>query len=414
MTTLTRQICRSIGAFLMAIGVSACAGDGGAPVVASEMAAPPQSNVVFPRLAPGPHIGFIEGFDDLTPKSGEPNRDERASNLRQQAMASGMSIGRAQIDWGELETSPGVFDAQTLDALLAQAERGGVSVFVTLSTIDITTLSIPQDLMGADDLLADGLRLNDETVTARFENFLDWLIPKLASKNVWGLAIGNEVDAIVNDGLLSKDEVLGHLLEGARYVKQLDPNIAVTVTLTGDSNLNVPSFTNDLVSGLDFVSFNTYCLNSSDLTISTPAVWIDVLTRWRRTAGAKPYFIQELGCPVGYGDDGQGAPSRPPNGIGGSPQTQVEFFEYYLGELRSDDQFRAATIFQLYDWSPELAKRFGDSFRDAGDELAGDRLEEWLATVGLCRWADVSCRPAWTVVLEEMERIEAERNAQAG
>ena len=225
------------------------------------------------------------------------------------------------------------------------------------------------------------------------------------------MAIGNEVDAIVNDGVLPQREVLDHILEGAVHVKQLDPEVAVTSTLTGDSNLNLPTFTNELVAGLDMISFNTYCLNSSDLTVSSPGAWVDVLTRWRRTAGEKQFFVQELGCPVGYGDESQGAPSNLPNGIGGSTQLQSEFFAFYLQQLREDDQFRGATIFQLYDWSPELAKMFSNSIRVEENHLAADRLEEWLATVGLCRWSDVSCRPAWSVVLDEMALSEAVRGA---
>ncbi|MEM1144377.1 MAG: hypothetical protein AAGI88_17490 [Pseudomonadota bacterium] len=36
---------------------------------------------------------------------------------------------------------------------------------------------------------------------------------------------------------------------------------------------------------------------------------------------------------------------------------------------------------------------------EQGVQEAGDRLDEWLATVGLCRWADGTCRPAWDTFL---------------
>lgn len=367
----------------------------------------PAANPI-PRLAAGPHMGFIEGFDDLSQKPGEPDRATRVAMLRDEAISAGMTVGRAQVDWGELETAPGVFDADALDGALDRAESGDIAVFVTLSTIDTFELTLPADLMGNDNLLRDNLRLDGEVVANRFLAFLDWLTPRLAGRNVWGLAIGNEVDGIVFDHVLKEQEVLAHLLSGAERVNQLDPDMAVTVTLTGDANTNVRRFTNRLIAGLDIVSFNTYCLKS-DLTVSGPDEWARVLKRWRRTAGDKQIFIQELGCPVGYGDDGAGAPLRPGNGLSGSPDIQAEYIAYHMEQFAADDQLRAATVFQLFDWSPELAGIYTGMFIDAGEPLAGARLEEWLATVGLCRWADVTCRPAWGSFLDGLPLLEQAR-----
>ena len=75
----------------------------------------------------------------------------------------------------------------------------------------------------------------------------------------------------------------------------------------------------------------------------------------------------------------------------------------------SDPQLRAATMFQLYDWSPELAGLFGDSLRDEGAVLLGDRLEEWLATSGFLRWEDSFERPAWQTWLAQLQRVRAAR-----
>ena len=66
-------------------------------------------------------------------------------------------------------------------------------------------------------------------------------------------------------------------------------------------------------------------------------------------------------------------------------------------------------MFQLYDWSPELAGQFGDALRDQGFPTAGERLEEWLATSGFLRWEDSFERPAWQTWLAQLERVRAAR-----
>jgi hypothetical protein len=72
---------------------------------------------------------------------------------------------------------------------------------------------------------------------------------------------------------------------------------------------------------------------------------------------------------------------------------------------------RAATAFQLFDWSPELAAMFAQPLRAAGLPAFADRFEEWLATVGLRRWSDGSARPAWNAWLDQLERV---REARGG
>jgi len=157
----------------------------------------------------------------------------------------------------------------------------------------------------------------------------------------------------------------------------------------------------ELLDALDIATFN-HCYLDSFLQVTGPDRWATDVARMKDAAGELPIMIQELGCPTGYGDDGAGAPTRPANGLMGSPTIQLEYFEYFRNVFTDDPQFRAATVFQLYDWSPALARRFGDLVRAEGATLIGDRFEEWLATVGVCRWADGSCRPAWDAFLETL------------
>ncbi len=360
------------------------------------------------KLPEGPHLGMIAGFDDLRPHNGGLDRLARANDLFEVAIDAGMTIGRAQIDWRDLETAPGVYDSYELNEVLEYAGSDGLHIFVTFSSIDTDGLTLPDYLSEENTMPFEGHLLSDPEIETPFLAFLDWFIPELAKHNVWGLALGNEVDTPINDNLITQAEALAHLLAGAMRVRALDPALAVTVTLTGDANKRLPDFTDALLAGLDFVSFNTYCI-SDWLIVNQRNEWQNVMQRWKNTAGDKQIFIQELGCPTGYGGDISGPNAGRENGLGGSVEQQQEFFDFWLDVFVNDPQYRAATVFQLFDWSPELSRIYEEAFAAEGAALAGARLTEWLATVGMCRWSDTECRPAWDSFLTHLAAIKALR-----
>ena len=359
---------------------------------------PPPASFEIPRLPPGPHYGIIVGFDDLT--TGPFDRTANADRLLDEAALAGASISRIQVDWSELEPSPGVYDGIALDASLAGGSAREQSVYVTLSTLDTDGLTVPADLLNENGRFVAGLTAASPEVVQRFTDFLEWMVPRL-DESVWALSLGNEVDAPINDDFASPEDALVFFRAGIERVRSLDPDIAVSVTLTIGSPDTQPDFTRDLMSELTLSTFNHYCLDEV-IQVSAEDQWERDIALIKTASAGLPIMIQELGCPVGYGDDGMGAVPRPANGLGGDPDIQAAYFAFFDRLFLEDPQFRAATVFQLYDWSPELAELFGDLLRDGGDELAGDRLEEWLATVGLCRWADGTCRPAWDVFLQSL------------
>ncbi|MEL7296942.1 MAG: hypothetical protein AAGJ86_04720, partial [Pseudomonadota bacterium] len=188
------------------------------------------------------------------------------------------------------------------------------------------------------------------------------------------------------------------------------PDIAATVTLTIGSPVTLPDFTADLMAGLDLATFNHHCLDAA-FNVTARERWEDDVALIRDASRGLPIMIQELGCPVGYGDGGMNAEPTRPNGNGGNPDIQDAYFQYFDELFLTDPQFRAATVFQLYDWSPQLARLFGDFLRSEGETVIADRFEEWLATIGVCRWADGTCRPAWTTFLNMLGRQSDARQA---
>lgn len=361
----------------------------------------------IPRLAPGPHMGFIEGFDDLSPEVDGVNRARIARNLRRKAIASGMSIGRAQIDWRDLEPEPGVYDQALLDETLSYAGRGGLPIFVTFSTIDTEEATLPDYLTGPDGQPVGG-SFSGPQVTERFHAFLDWFIPKLAAHDVFALALGNEVDAPISDGRYNAQDAALHYINAIAHARPLDPDLALTVTLSGFANKSLPEFTNQVVPAFDIVSFNYYCLNHR-LKVTGEKNWRKDINAWKKVADGKQIFIQELGCPVGFGNPGDGPLSDRRNRSGGSHQLQADFFAYFAHAFVQDPQLRAATVFQLFDWSPGLAAAYGDLLRDEGLNGPGNRLDEWLASTGMCRWSDGTCRSGWIAWREGLGLLRAAR-----
>lgn len=350
----------------------------------------------LPRLAAGPHLGMITGFDPL-----DADRAATAADRYTEAIAVGASIGRIQIDWAELESAPGQYDVAALSEAFADPALDGMNNVVLLSTLDSEGFTIP-DYLSDDGELRGGLTLASPEVVDAFSAFLDWLGPQLTQRNVWLLSVGNEPIGPIEDGLATDEDA------AAFYGNALDqwnaqvPEIGITVTFTQAAPTGIPLFFDAVRSRADIVSFNYYCLDAA-IQVTGPGAWAERLTQMKSDAGDREIFIQELGCPVGFDPGGMNT------SIGGSLDNQVAFFEFFGDQFTNDPQLRAATLFQLFDWSPELSRSFSGPLRDAGEDVIADRLEEWLATIGLVRWSDRTNRPAWDAWLDAIRQVSAAR-----
>ncbi len=386
----------------VSLGLAACGGESSS-IVPPIVPPPPPVNQI-PNLSAGPHLGYIIGFDVL-----DTQQTANAASRFAQAVASGMSISRVQLGWGELESAPGVYELADLLLALDVATASGQQPFVTLSTLDTSELTLPLDLMAADRLTpAAALTIDGPEIRARFEAFLDWFIPELAAYRVWGLSIANEPSTLFES--IDQQEITNFLINGAEYANALNEQIAITATIAGaaDSNSEIVQFLADLIPHFDIASFNFYCLSSSTLQTTDQAVWATAIDTFIARAQGREIFFQELGCPAGWGDLG-GSVVPPPQMINATAQIQADFFRYMFAQIETRDALRAATVFQLNDWSPALSRSFSDPLRLDGDPVTADRLEEWLATVGLCRWSDGACREAYDVFIDGVARLAAAR-----
>lgn len=355
-------------------------------------------STAIPKLAPGPHMGIIAGFDPLDNKP--PYRLRRSEELTKEAIYSGATINRIQIDWSELEPQKGKYDEDQLNEFFDNIKDQNLSTIVTLSTLDSDGFTLPSYLMNDKRQLKDDLKLNSPSLIKDFENLLAWLTPKLREKNVWALSLGNEVDSTMVDNNIAENSALDFFISGKNTVKQIDPQMAVSVTLTTKSYVNFPDFTKKLISKLDFATFNYYCLDDY-FKVSKKSKWEKDLKRMKKEAAEKEIFFQELGCPAGYED------SDKESYVVGSIEKQNKFFAFFIDKIIQDPQLRGATIFQLFDWSPQTIRLLTDPIRNEGLPEVANIVDEWHETLGLCRWKDTTCRPAWNIWLNGLKKIKS-------
>lgn len=368
----------------------------GATALAAETAAP--------RLPAGPHMGWITGFDQLDRKQANAVAQRYA-----EARAAGMTLSRVQIDWAELEPTPGAYDIDALQEALDRAASEGDHIFFTLSTLDSEGLTLPEDLMTPEAHERPDIPLDSPDMLARLDGLMAWLVPELTKAGVWGLSIANEPDSPINEGYVDGAAAETFLIHAIDAAQRLDPDLAVMLTWTGGGYRHLPESFERITETSDMVAFNTYCLEQM-LTVNGPADWEAQLNGWLEAVGDKEIFIQELGCPVGYGPNGAPNPEGIPATIGGSVDIQAEYLRWHLDAFATTPQLRGATVFQLLDWSPELSTFFTEVFYDGQNDWIGDRVHEWLGSSGICRWEDVSCGPAFDVWVSGMADLKAVRD----
>ena len=363
---------------------------------------------MIPRLGDGPHLGMIVGFDPLT--TDLYDQPARVTELTSQAVAAGMNISRFQIDWSELESEIG-YEDEVLNDFLNTIRSSRLPAYVTLSTLDSGGLTLPDYLMDMDGVgLRPDLTITSPEVIQAFERFLNWFIPSLTEVGVWGISLGNEGDSLLEDGDVNSQDFITFFQAGLARVNSIDPDMSSSVTFTGGGYSNFPRETKAILEHSDHATVNFYCLDIG-FQVTREPIWEAYLSDLKGNVGNKPIFFQELGCPAGYGDDGVGAPVRPPNGLSGSSTIQAEFVEYMGDVFISDQQFIGATWFQLLDWSPQLAEDFVSPIA-MESPVAGALTEEWLATSGICRWADGTCRLAWDQWLMTLSDVRVERESR--
>ena len=358
-------------------------GDERAPTAPNDL---PRDPISLPLLPAGSHPSLVVAFEALPPATAAA-----AQSRWNEAVAAGMRVGRVHLDWASVEPDSGRHEPEVLREALDQLTADGLAPLVALYAVDSGGPTLPADLQAR---VAAGLEIGAPVVLARYRALLDWAVPLIVARGGWGLLVANEVDGHILDGSMAVDDVACFYRNARDHTRTLAPMLAVSATHTSDGPLGDAPHHAVLIDELDFASYNYYPLDPATLRLIEPTalrVAAD-LDAFLAAADGKQVVFQELGCPAGYAEDSL---------LGSTPEQQRRFFAHAFAGLAAEPRIRAAFVFQLVDWSPELfAFMYDGVFEGEGvPQDFADRFEEWLLTTGMMTYEEGATRPAWDVFL---------------
>jgi len=358
------------------IGFGACEEDS-APTPPSPTAAE------LPLLSAGQHIGMITGFNPSQPAATEDSITARW----QEALDAGMSVGRLQIDWPELEPAAGNYDEAALQDALRELSAQGMQPFLTLPVYDSDGPVLPPYLQGRSP--------DDPDLIARFKKLMDWVIPLLEEKGGWGITIANEPDNFFAERPELAAQIRTFLAESRAYIHRLSPEMTVTVTLNIG---NMPASRAEmelLRSEMDMVCFNLY--GSGLFPIDQPYTEAEIEAEIDAVldfAQEKAIVFQELGMHSNT------------DLLNSSEAIQAAFFDVFFSRMQTEPQMRAAFVFQLVDWSPEAIAVLNTTFEENVPEEFIEQYGAVLASIGLIQYEDGRQKAAWGRVMHWLASLQ--------
>ena len=331
----------------------------------------------IPLLKGDNRIGIIEGFNPSNPDATTDSIEARWN----EAINTGMTVGRLQIDWPELEPSPSTYDMISFEQRLAEMQAQGLQTFLLISAYDSGEPVVPDDLQNKD--------FDDPEFIQRFKNLMDWVIPLLVEYDGFLISISNEAENHFGEVPGLDNQILIFLQEIKEHVHQINEDIAVTVTFSeGSLDEDKPGIY-EILAECDVACFNFYGAKSQ----FTPPLYYVAQTeseiktdiqRMLDVSGEKNIVIQELGMYSGN------------TTLNSSQEIQQKFFEVFYTEMKKEERIKAAFIFQLVDWSPEVTELFNEMLADEGmPQEFIDQFAESLETIGLINYNDGMRKKAW-------------------
>ncbi len=331
----------------------------------------------LPLLNGDNRIGTIQGFNPSNP----PETVDSMAVRWDDAINAGMSVGRLQIDWPELEPAPNTYDKINFEQRLMEMKAEGLQIFLLISAYDSGEPVVPDDLKDKD--------FDDPDFIQRFENLMDWVIPLLAEYDGFLISISNEAENSFGEVRGLDNQILKFLKEIKEHVHQINEKMAVTVTFSeGSLDEDKPGIY-DILAECDVACFNFYGAKSQ----FTPPLYYVAQTeseiksdiqRMLDVSGDKNIVIQELGMYSGN------------TTLNSSPEIQRKFFEVFFTEMKNEERIKAAFNFQLVDWSPEVTEIFNEMLKDEGmSQEFIDQFAESLETIGLINYKNGTRKKAW-------------------
>lgn len=330
----------------------------------------------LPLLSEGNKLGMIVGFNASNP----PATTDSIEARWEEAIDAGMSVGRLQIDWPELEPEEGQYDRDVLENALEDLADQGVEIFLTVSAYDSDGPVVPTYLEGND--------FDNGLFQERFNLLMDWVVPMLRQYNGWVIAISNEPDNAFGDDARLADQIIDFLQNSREHIHGIEEDMAVTVTMNEGNLEPFPRETRMIAAESDVVSLNYYGTEPEPGEPFSQANLQAEVDEMLEFSGEKSIIFQELGMYSGS------------TLMNSSEEIQADFFEAFFTRMEQEPRLRAAVVFQLVDWEPATTEIILDFLR--AENVSEDFVNEYgevLNTLGLIKHETGESKLAWDVLI---------------
>ena len=274
------------------------------------------------------------------------------------AESAGLQVATLHLGWDDIESAPGVFGNEFLDAANTFYPIVGASVSLTLTPIDTNTLRLPADLAN--------LPFDDPRVVARFNALLDYVFSRIGDLELTSLAIGNEIDAIAAPGSAIYSQYETFFAQTSVHARSLRPGLTVGATSTLYGLIGAHA---EALAGInahsDWILATYYPLDSKFQVKPPSALDLEIGSLLDRYAG-RPVALLEAGLPSGAGN-------------GSSLDLQAEFVRqlFQVWDAHAE-QIPLIAISWLHDISPEAVATFVEYYG-----LDDPAFAEYLGTLGV-------------------------------
>lgn len=281
------------------------------------------------------------------------------------------------LPWSFLEPSEGTRDLSLLQVGLQFYRDRGLTVVLSIPTVDTVSLLLPEDLRSRIE--AGTLTLDDPEVLGRYEAFLDAVLP-LMGDEVRYLVMANEVDIHMSSRPQAyRDAFTGFFAAGLARVRAARPDIGAGLSVTyngmADAPLQEVARTGDAV-------FLTY-YRAGNFGGPVEGAFADHLAQMADYAGDRPLVMKELGYATG-------------EALGGSEEGQAAFWGEVFGAWDEQrDRVPLLMVSRLYDGARSDCESTAYAYGLPDDEA----FIQFLCTLGV-KHLDSTPKPAWDAIAQ--------------
>ncbi len=296
------------------------------------------------------------------------------------ATSAGMQVTSLPLNWGDLETAPGIYDNTLLAIADAYYPPKGVAISLSLRTINTNQKEVPADLANTN--------FDDPVMISRFKQFLDFVFTQIPNLTLNSLSIGNEIDAYLGTDTTKWTQYRTFYDAVSTYARTKRTNLKVGTksTFAGISNIARTELA-ALNNSSDVVMVTYYPLNT-DFTVKDLVVIANDFQTLVNLYPGKPVYLMELGYPSG-------------TLCNSSDSKQSEFISKVFETWDTyRDEIPMISFTWLNDLSPQAVQDL-TTYYGINDPI----FSEYLATLGLRTHAGPgSDKPAFTTFKEQANK----------